>query len=90
MGFGAAEATGLGFVCVVVNNPRVLSANRVYFGLNVNIFPWFTPSPPVLRQSQSFIGGVLSTLAETTRVQISVGVTDNLRDVANVGKGVIS
>ena len=31
MGCGAAEATGLGFVCFAVINPRVLSANRVYF-----------------------------------------------------------
>ena len=29
MGCGAAEVTGLGFVCFVVLNPRVLSANRV-------------------------------------------------------------
>ena len=29
MGCGAAEATGLGFVCFGVINPRVLSANRV-------------------------------------------------------------
>ena len=29
IGCGAAEATGLGFVCFVVINPRVLSANRV-------------------------------------------------------------
>ena len=34
MGCGAAEATGLGFVCFVVINPRVLSANRVDFGLS--------------------------------------------------------
>ena len=33
MGSGAAEATGLGFVCFVVINFRVLSANRVDFGL---------------------------------------------------------
>ena len=33
MGCGAAEAIGLGFVCFVVINPRVLSANRVDFGL---------------------------------------------------------
>ena len=31
MGCGAAEATGLGFVCFVVINPCVLSANRVFF-----------------------------------------------------------
>ena len=31
MGCGVAEATGLGFVCLVVLNPRVLSANRVDF-----------------------------------------------------------
>ena len=29
MGCGAAEATGLGFVCFVVINPCVLSANKV-------------------------------------------------------------
>ena len=33
IGCGAAEATGLGFVCFVVFNPRVLSAKRVDFGL---------------------------------------------------------
>ena len=32
MGCGAAEATGLGFVCFVVINPRVLSANKVDLG----------------------------------------------------------
>ena len=32
MGFGAAEATSLGFVCFVVINPRVFSANRVDLG----------------------------------------------------------
>ena len=32
MGIGAVEATGLGFVCFVVINPRVLSANRVDLG----------------------------------------------------------
>ena len=32
MGCGAAEATGLGFICFVVINPRVLSANIVDFG----------------------------------------------------------
>ena len=30
---GATEASGLGFVCFVVINPHVLSANRVDFGL---------------------------------------------------------
>ena len=39
MGWDAAEATGLGFVCLVVINPRVLSANRVDFGY------LFTPLP---------------------------------------------
>ena len=33
MGCGTAEATGLGFVCFVVINACVLSANRVDFGL---------------------------------------------------------
>ena len=43
--FPFSEATGLGFVCFVVFNPRVLSANRVDLGsfcfINVP-----TPSPP--------------------------------------------
>ena len=38
---GAAEATGLGFVCFVVSNPRVLSANRVVLG-----FSCFINYPP--------------------------------------------
>ena len=44
MGCGAAEATGLSFVCFVVSNPCVFSANRV-FGLFcfINLFP---PPPP--------------------------------------------
>ena len=42
MGFGAVEATGLGFVCFVVVNPRVLSANRIDFGLFMFIFFKFT------------------------------------------------
>ena len=33
MGCGAAEATGLGFVCFIVINPCVLSTNIVDFGL---------------------------------------------------------
>ena len=43
MGCGAAEATGLGVVCFVVINLRVLSANRVDSGL-FNNFP-IPPSP---------------------------------------------
>ena len=43
---GPAEATGLGFVCFVVINPRVLSANRVYFGLLFFLFHIFFVSPP--------------------------------------------
>ena len=46
MGCGAAEATGLGFVCFVVINSRVLSENRVYFGLLFHKFSNFTPPPP--------------------------------------------
>ena len=45
---GAAEATGLNFVCFVVINPRVLSANRVNFGLFLfHKFSNFTPPPPI-------------------------------------------
>ena len=33
MGCGASDATGLGFVCFVVINPRAPSANRVDFNL---------------------------------------------------------
>ena len=45
MGCGAAEATGLGFVCFVVINPRVLSTDRVDFGLFFVNFVRFTPPP---------------------------------------------
>ena len=48
MGCGAAEATGLGFVCFVVINPRVLSANSVDLGFFLFlIFSNFTP--PLIR-----------------------------------------
>mgnify|MGYP003571732062 CR=1 FL=1 len=40
VGCGASEATGPGFVCFVVFNPRVLQANRVDLGLF-----WFIPRP---------------------------------------------
>ena len=46
MGCGAAEATGLGFVCFVVINPRVLS-NRVdlgFFATYIFQFSNFTPT----------------------------------------------
>ena len=43
---GAAEATGPGFVCFVVINPCVLSANRVDFGFFLfHKFSNFTPPP---------------------------------------------
>ena len=42
MGCGAAEATGLGFVCFVFINPCVFLANRVDLGRN---FLRFTPPP---------------------------------------------
>ena len=46
MGCGAAEVTGLGFVCFVVMTPCVLSASRIDYGLFRfhNIFN-FTPPP---------------------------------------------
>ena len=44
-----AEATGLGFVCFVVLNPRVLSANRVDFGFFLfQKLSNFTPPPSSL------------------------------------------
>ena len=48
IGCGAAEATGLGFVCSVVINSRVLLANRVDLGFFVfvsYIFQFFPPPP---------------------------------------------
>ena len=45
MGCGAAEATGLGFVCFVVINPRVLLANRVDLTFFVSYISNFTPPP---------------------------------------------
>ena len=48
---GAAEATGLGFVCFVFINPCVLSANRVDNGLFLYLKIHNPPSPtglPVL------------------------------------------
>ena len=44
-GCGAAEATGLGFVCFVVINPCVLSANRVDLRFLFHKFSNFTPPP---------------------------------------------
>ena len=46
MGCGAAQSTGLGFVCFVVINPRVLSVNGVDFG--IFLFHKFSnlPHPP--------------------------------------------
>ena len=48
MGYGAAEATGPGFVCFVVINPCVLSATEfIWFGLFCLInFPILLPPPP--------------------------------------------
>ena len=46
MGCGFKEATGLGFVCFVIINPCVLSANRVDLGFFVSKFSNFTPPPP--------------------------------------------
>mgnify|MGYP003571759600 CR=1 FL=1 len=46
MGCGAAEATGLGFVCFVVLNTHVLPANRVDYRLLFHTFSKFTPPSP--------------------------------------------
>ena len=54
MGCSATEATGLGFVCFVVINPLVLSANRVDFGLVLfHKFSNLPPPPPVRTTSSS-------------------------------------
>ena len=46
IGCGAAEATGMGFVCFVAINPCVLSANRVDLGLFYFInFQFYSPPP---------------------------------------------
>ena len=55
MGCGTAEATGLGFVCFVVNNPRVLSANRVDLG-------FFVYSAPPSHQTRSTSAGRMANL----------------------------
>ena len=50
MGCGTAEATGLGFVCFVVINPRVVSQQSCFFYCLFHIFPflrsWCTFTPP--------------------------------------------
>ena len=43
---GTAEATGLGFFCLFVINPRVLSANRADLGFLFHIFLILLPPPP--------------------------------------------
>ena len=52
MGCGAAEATGLGFVCFAAINPRVLSANRDDLGFLFLKFTTFfippTSAPPLV------------------------------------------
>mgnify|MGYP003571710892 CR=1 FL=1 len=47
MGCGAAKASDMGFVCFVVINPCVLSANKADFGLFCYKFSNFTPPPQV-------------------------------------------
>ena len=64
MGCGAIEATGLGFVCFVAINPRVLSADRVDSGFFCFInFP-ISPPPP---QDTVNVGSVCVTLATLRR-----------------------
>ena len=46
MGYGSAEATGLGFVCFVIINPCALSANRVDLAFLFHKFSNFTPPSP--------------------------------------------
>mgnify|MGYP003571725524 CR=1 FL=1 len=53
MGCGDADATCLGFICFVVVNPYVLSANRVDLGFFVSlIFQFYPPPPGTLRVCQ--------------------------------------
>ena len=56
---GAEEATGMGFVCFVVINPCVLSANRVDFG-----FFCFINFPILLPHSSDYLeeSGLLKSL----------------------------
>ena len=49
---GAAEATGLGFVCFVVINRRVLSANRVDLGFMFHNFSILPPPPDLSAETE--------------------------------------
>ena len=54
MGFEAAEATGLGFVCFVVINTSVLSANGVDFGLFFCFISNLPPPPQIAVGGKSY------------------------------------
>ena len=55
MGCGVSEATGLGFVCFVVLNPRMLSANRVDLGFFLfHNFSTFTVSDYSVRDKNLY------------------------------------
>ena len=84
MGSGAAEATGLGFVCFVVINHRVLLANRVDFGL----FLFHKFSNVTLHPSRPFIDALLGRKQSATTVEwaaqfISVATAEMVRRISN-------
>ena len=59
-GCGAAEATGLGFVCFVVINPCVLSANSVDLDFFVSLIVPISPLHPLFQ----IIRFVISTFSQ--------------------------
>ena len=59
MGCGAAVAIGLAFVCFVVINPRVLSANRGDLGFLFLKFSNFTPQVQSLASHMTRYGSIL-------------------------------
>ena len=81
MGCGAAEATGLGFVCFAVINPRVLSTHRVDLGFFLfHKFPIYPP-PPGKKPVEIY------EMLETTSPQLRAQSDDsNVRTAGGVGR----
>ena len=80
MGYGAAEATGLGFFCFAIINLRVLSANRVDSGFfPPQTFFNFTPPPwPLQLSSQT------QQLASTSGLLQALELERNFRMIEKV------